>query len=227
MQQSTGHSVSVDEAYHSSIQPNALTLMLQVVGSTWLNNFLGMKHNNYFLWYSKVKFQREYSRSGAIRELGHRGKDEKENDEARLLQDHLKIFHLNPIVICKRVKVVIRVHDETGSASFMLFDRHVKDIDQGCHIIPNEFKSLGNRKFVFKVHISKFNIEKNYLSYTFHKLTDDESIVVEVFKRSPSYEQESIHVDGTPITKSYKEKSDSVDVDNVDVVNRECVTRTM
>lgn len=51
-----------------------------------------------------------------------------------------------------------------------------------------------------------FNIEKNYLAYTIHKLTDDESVVVEVFKQSHGYEQESIHVDGTPITNAYKVK---------------------
>ncbi|CAH1441505.1 unnamed protein product [Lactuca virosa] len=74
-----------------------------------------------------------------------------------------------------KVRVVIRVQDETGSASFVLFDRHVKDLihrgnhwlmeniskDQGRQKIPDEFNTMLNRKFVFKVQISKFNLENN------------------------------------------------------------------
>nr|KAJ0223709.1 hypothetical protein LSAT_V11C200086030 [Lactuca sativa] len=138
-----------------------------------------------------------------------------------------------------KVRVVIYVQDETGSASFILFDRHVKDLihrcnhwlmekiskDQGCQKIPDEFNTMLNRKFVFKVQISKFNLENNYHAYTIHKMTDDELVVGAVFKHSPAYEENNIHSDGTP--KSYQqEKSVSVEGDNINVVYLDAVTPT-
>ncbi|CAH1453980.1 unnamed protein product [Lactuca virosa] len=138
------------------------------------------------------------------------------------------------------VRVVIRVQDETGSASFVLFDRHVKDLihrgnhwlmekiskDQGRQKIPDEFNTMLNRKFVFKVYISKFNLENNYHAYTVHKMTDDEVVVGAVFKHSSAYEENNIHSNGTPINKYIKEKSVSVEGDNINVVNLDAVTPT-
>ncbi|CAH1433468.1 unnamed protein product [Lactuca virosa] len=83
-----------------------------------------------------------------------------------------------------------------------------------------------NRKFVFKVQISKFNHENNYHAYTVHKMTDDELVVGAVFKHSPAYEENIIHSDGTPINKSIKEKSLSVKGDNINVVDLDAVTPT-
>ncbi|CAH1426927.1 unnamed protein product [Lactuca virosa] len=140
-----------------------------------------------------------------------------------------------------KVRVVIRVQDETESASFVLFDRHVKDLihrgnhwlmekiskDQGRQKIPDEFNTMLNRKFVFKVQISKFNIENNYHAYTVHKMTDDELVVGVVFKHSPAYEENNIHSDGTPINKSIKEKSVSVEGDNINVFDLDAVTTSL
>nr|KAJ0200607.1 hypothetical protein LSAT_V11C600308030 [Lactuca sativa] len=128
-----------------------------------------------------------------------------------------------------KVRVVIRVQDETGSASFVLFDRHVKDLihrgnhwlmekiskDQGHQKIPDEFNTMLNMKFVFKVQISKFNLQNNYHAYTVHKMTDDGLVVGAVFKHSHAYKESSIHSDGTPINKSIKEKSVSVEGNDV------------
>ncbi|XP_023740735.1 uncharacterized protein LOC111888845 [Lactuca sativa] len=139
-----------------------------------------------------------------------------------------------------KVRVGIHVQDETGSASFVLFDRHVKDLihrgnhwlmekiskDQGHQKIPDEFNTMLNRKFVFKVQISKFNLENNYHTYTVHKMADDELVLGAVFKHSPAYEENSIHSDGTPINKSIKEKSVSVEGDNINVVDLDAVTPT-
>nr|KAJ0214266.1 hypothetical protein LSAT_V11C400175370 [Lactuca sativa] len=105
-----------------------------------------------------------------------------------------------------KIKVVVRVQDESGSSSFLSFGHH----DQGLQNIPVEVKTLLNRKFVFKVQISMFNLEKNYLAYIVHKLIDDESILAKVFKRSPTYEQQ--------------EKFDLVHGDNLEVVDLEAVT---
>ncbi|XP_052625951.1 uncharacterized protein LOC128132969 [Lactuca sativa] len=139
-----------------------------------------------------------------------------------------------------KVRVVIRVQDETGSTSFVLFDRHVKDLirrgnhwlmekiskDQGCQKIPDEFNTILNKKFVFKFQISKFNLENNYHVYTVHKMTNDELVVGAVFKDSPPYEENNIHSDGTLINKSIKENSVYVECDNINVVDFDAVTPT-
>ncbi|CAH1439860.1 unnamed protein product [Lactuca virosa] len=67
--------------------------------------------------------------------------------------------------------------------------------DQGRQKIPGEFNTMLNRKFVFKVQISKFNLENNYHAYTVHKMTNYEIVVGVVFKQSPAYEENSIHSD--------------------------------
>nr|KAJ0222196.1 hypothetical protein LSAT_V11C200065080 [Lactuca sativa] len=67
--------------------------------------------------------------------------------------------------------------------------------------IPNEFNSFVNRNFVFKVMISMFNLQNDYLAYTIRKMTNDEGVVGAVVKRSPAYEHYNIHSDDTPIHK--------------------------
>lgn len=73
--------------------------------------------------------------------------------------------------------------------------------DQGRQNIPNEFNSFVNRNFVFKVMISMFNLQNDYLAYTIRKMTNDEGVVGAVVKRSPAYEHYNIHSDDTPIHK--------------------------
>ncbi|CAH1446828.1 unnamed protein product [Lactuca virosa] len=137
-----------------------------------------------------------------------------------------------------KIRIVVRVQDESGSSSFVLFERHVKDLihrgnqwlmekiakDQGRQQIPDEFKILLNKKFVFKVQISMFNLQNNYRAYTVHKLTDDERVLAEVFKRSPNHEHHNINDNDTPINKPNKENTNSVHDDNLDVVDLEAVT---
>lgn len=71
---------------------------------------------------------------------------------------------------------------------------------------PSEFKTLLklNRKFVFKIQVSDFNLHNNYLAYTVHRLSDDEKVIEEVFKRSPGYEEEILNDDATPTNNSKK-----------------------
>ncbi|CAH1420694.1 unnamed protein product [Lactuca virosa] len=137
-----------------------------------------------------------------------------------------------------KIRIVVCVQDESGSSSFVLFERHVKDLihrgnqwlmdkiakDQGRQQIPDEFKILLNKKFVFKVQISMFNLQNNYRAYTVHKLTDDERVLAEVTKRSPNHQHDNINDSGTPINKSNKENTNSVHDDNLDVVDLEAVT---
>ncbi|CAH1445074.1 unnamed protein product [Lactuca virosa] len=137
-----------------------------------------------------------------------------------------------------KIRIVVRVQDESGSSSFVLFERHVKDLihrgnqwlmekiakDQGRQQIPDEFKILLNKKFVFKVQISMFNLQNNYRVYTVHKLTDDERVLAEVTKRSPNHQHHNINDNGIPINKPNKENTNSVHDDNLDVVDLEAVT---
>ncbi|CAI9284982.1 unnamed protein product [Lactuca saligna] len=128
-----------------------------------------------------------------------------------------------------KIRIVVCVQDESGSSSFVLFERHVKDLihrgnqwlmdkiakDQGRQQIPDEFKILLNKKFVFKVQIS---------IYIVHKLTDDERVLAEVTKRSPNHQHDNINDNGTPINKPNKENTNSMHDDNLDVVDLEAVT---
>ncbi|CAH1445070.1 unnamed protein product [Lactuca virosa] len=138
-----------------------------------------------------------------------------------------------------KIRIVVRVQDESGSSSFVLFERHVKDLihrgnqwlmekiakDQGRQQIPDEFKILLNKKFVFKVPISMLNLQNNYRVYTVHKLTDDERVLAEVTKRSPNHQHHNINDNGIPINKPNKvENTNSVHDDNLDVVDLEAVT---
>ncbi|CAH1448680.1 unnamed protein product [Lactuca virosa] len=140
--------------------------------------------------------------------------------------------------VYEKIRIVVRVQDETGSSSFVLFERHVKNLihrgnqwlmekiakDQGHQQKPDEFKILLNKKFAFKVQISMFNLQNNYRAYTVQKLTDDERVLVEVFKRPPNHEHHILNDNGTPINKSNKDNIDSVHDDNLAVVDLEALT---
>ncbi|CAI9270623.1 unnamed protein product [Lactuca saligna] len=119
-----------------------------------------------------------------------------------------------------KIRIVVHVQDESDSSSFVLFEHH----DQGRQQIPDEFKILLNKKFVFKVQISMFNLQNNYRAYTVHKLTDDERVLDEVTKRSPNHQHHNINDNDTPINKPNKENTNSVHDDNLDVVDLEVVT---
>ncbi|CAI9280995.1 unnamed protein product [Lactuca saligna] len=88
-----------------------------------------------------------------------------------------------------RIRIVVRVQDESGSSSFVLFE---------CH--------------------------SNYRAYTVHKLTDDERVLAEVFKRPPNHQHHNINDNGTPINKAKKENINFVHDDNLDVVDLKVVT---
>nr|KAJ0217885.1 hypothetical protein LSAT_V11C300153290 [Lactuca sativa] len=95
------------------------------------------------------------------------------------------------------IATIIKFDFDDGWYSFCCRDCSKKD--QGLQNIPDEFKILLNRKLVFKIQISLFNLENNSLTYVMHKLTDDESVLA-------------------------KEKSDSFNDDNLEVVDLESLT---
>ncbi|KAL9997353.1 putative nucleic acid-binding, replication factor A [Helianthus debilis subsp. tardiflorus] len=86
-----------------------------------------------------------------------------------------------------RFKIPLRVQDETGVLSLTMFDRDAQKIlkksakelvdqildEENNNILPNELKELVDKKFAFKIDISKFNLNNNYKFFTVIKLTDD------------------------------------------------------
>nr|KAJ0195625.1 hypothetical protein LSAT_V11C700346310 [Lactuca sativa] len=69
-----------------------------------------------------------------------------------------------------------------------------------------------------------FERHNNYRAYTVQKLTDDERVLAEVFKRSPNHEHHIINDNGTPINKPNKENTNYVHDDIIDVVDLEALT---
>nr|KAJ0202995.1 hypothetical protein LSAT_V11C500233440 [Lactuca sativa] len=106
-----------------------------------------------------------------------------------------------------KIRIVVRVQDESGSSSFVLFERHVKDL---IH--------RGNQWLMDKI------AKNNYRAYTVHKSTDDERVLAEVTKRSSNHQHDHINDNGTPVNKPNKENTNSVHDDNLDVVDLEAVT---
>ncbi|KAJ0878313.1 putative nucleic acid-binding protein [Helianthus annuus] len=90
-------------------------------------------------------------------------------------------------------KVQVRVQDESGSVSFVMFDRdvqkllglaasdirerQVKDSDTG---FPHEIFRLVDKKAAFKIDVSEFNLKNDYRVYTVQKTTDDPVIIAEL-----------------------------------------------
>ncbi|GKE19587.1 nucleic acid-binding, OB-fold protein [Tanacetum coccineum] len=84
-----------------------------------------------------------------------------------------------------RIKIQIRVQDETGTASFCLFQQDVAkvlgksvayliskiDKDEGSY--PHDLDSIVNKFFVFKLQVSTYNVNNNYHIFTVNELTDD------------------------------------------------------
>ncbi|CAI9261365.1 unnamed protein product [Lactuca saligna] len=112
------------------------------------------------------------------------------------------------------IRIVFCVQDKSGSSSFVLFERHVKDL---IH--------RGNQWLMEKIaKVCMFNLQKNYRAYTVQKLTNDERVLVEFFKRSPNLEHHIINDNATSINKPNKENTDVVHHDNIDVVDLEALT---
>ncbi|KAL2905811.1 Replication protein A 70 kDa DNA-binding subunit C [Bienertia sinuspersici] len=76
-----------------------------------------------------------------------------------------------------RFKLQIRVVDETGNASFVLFDREVAQIigksavqlRESCHSkiddddsIPDELNKIMDKKYLFKIKISEYNLQQRW-----------------------------------------------------------------
>ncbi|KAL5069561.1 hypothetical protein RYX36_020448 [Vicia faba] len=87
-----------------------------------------------------------------------------------------------------RIKIHIQVADVSGSSTFILFDRvATQELENPHHLNPFEdndvtlwpdvFKSLLEKTMLFKIHVSKGNIENKWQSYTVVKITTDQNLI--------------------------------------------------
>ncbi|XP_022041016.1 uncharacterized protein LOC110943583 [Helianthus annuus] len=92
-----------------------------------------------------------------------------------------------------KVQVRVRVQDESGSVSFVMFDRDVQKLlglaasdirerqvkanDTG---FPHEIFRLVDKKAAFKIDVSEFNLKNDYRVYTVQKTTDDPIIIAQL-----------------------------------------------
>ncbi|XP_035844299.1 uncharacterized protein LOC110927149 [Helianthus annuus] len=101
--------------------------------------------------------------------------------------------HTECTSITTKFKVQVRVQDESGSVSFVMFDRgvqkflglvasdirerQVKANDTG---FPHEIFRLVDKKAAFKVDVSEINLKNDYRVYTVQKTTEDPVIISEL-----------------------------------------------
>ncbi|KAL5100152.1 hypothetical protein RYX36_004479, partial [Vicia faba] len=87
-----------------------------------------------------------------------------------------------------RIKIHIQVADVSGSSTFILFDRvATQELENPHHLNlfedndvtlwPDVFKSLLEKTMLFKIHVSKGNIENKWQSYTVVKITTDQNLI--------------------------------------------------
>ncbi|GJV77693.1 ATP-dependent DNA helicase PIF1 [Tanacetum coccineum] len=99
--------------------------------------------------------------------------------------------------VVPRFRVNVRVQDATGTISLVLFDcevyqmtdKHAFEIrkkqekDGDVDSFPEVFNELINKKFIFKIEVSDFNIENGYDVYTVSKVCHDAEIMDAMIKR--------------------------------------------
>ncbi|KAL2941877.1 Replication protein A 70 kDa DNA-binding subunit D, partial [Bienertia sinuspersici] len=124
----------------------------------------------------------------------------------------------------KRYKVTVTVQDDSGSATFVMFDREIFQVLQISAMnlkemwdkenkedaYPEELNKLLDKKFLFRIHISKYNLEQNWNKYTVVRLTEDEN-VIKSFLEVDSLEEKDVEVESTK-----QKDSISVIADNED-----------
>ncbi|GKC83343.1 replication protein A 70 kDa DNA-binding subunit B-like protein [Tanacetum coccineum] len=113
-----------------------------------------------------------------------------------------KVFYCNKCKtkvtsVVPRFRVNVRVQDATGTISLVLFDREVyqmtdkhafeirekQEKDGDVDSFPEVFNELINKKFIFKIEVSDFNIENGYDVYTVSKVCHDAEIMDAMIKR--------------------------------------------
>ncbi|XP_052625005.1 uncharacterized protein LOC122196646 [Lactuca sativa] len=110
--------------------------------------------------------------------------------------------------------IPINVQDHTGTIRFTLFDREAKrlldisafelkkiheEADDSLELYPNQMNALKNRKFVFLVDITSYNVTNYNNIYTVVKLTEDESVVLELESKLELMSVQSVSLNEVPL----------------------------
>ncbi|KAI3794663.1 hypothetical protein L1987_37296 [Smallanthus sonchifolius] len=115
-------------------------------------------------------------------------------DEATFLECESPKCINSVISAVPRYKIPVRVQDCTGTVTLTLFDQvATKFLQVSANellnnneelskdgVIPDEFKSLINKRWAFKIYVGEFNLANNKDGYTISKVTDDPSIISEL-----------------------------------------------
>ncbi|WJX95943.1 hypothetical protein P8452_77206 [Trifolium repens] len=97
-----------------------------------------------------------------------------------------------PRTAIPKYKVHLEVIDNTGSITFILFDRvvtqvvgrtaqdlldSINDADHRVKPFPSQLDVFVNKRILFKVEVTDANLYRNWRGYTVKKLSDDEEII--------------------------------------------------
>ncbi|KAK2397669.1 hypothetical protein QL285_059222 [Trifolium repens] len=93
-----------------------------------------------------------------------------------------------PRTAVPKFRVHLQVIDDTGSITFVMFDRVVfqilgrtaQDLLDGMnneHTYPQELNVFVNKRILFKVEVTDANLYRNWRGYTVKKLSDDDDII--------------------------------------------------
>ncbi|PWA44011.1 nucleic acid-binding, OB-fold protein [Artemisia annua] len=129
-----------------------------------------------------------------------------------------------------RIKVQIRVQDDSGSATLSLFGQDVCkligksqaylmqkiDKDLPVETYPEVLDTLVGKKCVFKIQVSNYNLKNNYHVFMVNKLTEDESIIKELTKKHLGEEGHAEDEDVGSVEGEQVENPLPVDEDDVE-----------
>ncbi|KAK9705327.1 hypothetical protein RND81_07G048600 [Saponaria officinalis] len=93
--------------------------------------------------------------------------------------------------VVPRFRVTLRVMDDTGNASFVMFDKEVSKLfntsastlreslikDDDADAFPEELDDLLKKQFLFRIRITDLNLKNNWRKYRIYRLTDDINLI--------------------------------------------------
>ncbi|PWA58001.1 replication protein A 70 kDa DNA-binding subunit B [Artemisia annua] len=161
-------------------------------------------HREHGWWYLACK------KCGCIakepEEQGESSSKKKPKTKVWFCKQHKEITNVGP-----RYKVIVRVIDDTGSASLLLYEDIItKLIDIPCHklkakygeqaddIFPDELAPIVGRKLLFRFLYSSYNINNNNHVYQVKMVSADESMI-KIFKHGFINEDNEGEIQ-TPVT---------------------------
>ncbi|KAK9733779.1 hypothetical protein RND81_04G091800 [Saponaria officinalis] len=131
--------------------------------------------------------------------------------------------------VVPRFRVTLRVMDDTGNASFVMFDKEVSELlntsastlreslikDDDADAFPEELDDLLKKQFLFRIRITDFNLKNNWRKYRIYRLTNDINLI-------------KTHTSALNVVKEQGHNiTTSVSVDkNVNESNKECISIT-